>query len=92
MIVVILADPMTATQKAGSDRVDRNRLLTPRYCSIHQDEPRSSRRVTRIEIPFRLADAELSHHIRQVSHTAGIAPLVVVPGDDLHQIALQHHR
>src|SRR5690242_11345655 len=34
----------------------------------------------------------LTHEVRQVGDAAGIAPLVVVPGDDLDHVVSQHHR
>src|SRR6185437_17102285 len=33
----------------------------------------------------------LSHEVGQVGDPAGIAPLIVVPGDDLDHVVAQHH-
>ena len=32
------------------------------------------------------------HVLHQVGNTAAVAPLVVVPGDDLHKLVAHHHR
>ena len=40
---------------------------------------------------FYLKPASISHKGRKVAHATRVAPLVVVPGDDLDQIAAYHH-
>src|SRR6187402_3516400 len=53
--------------------------------------PASERsRMVRILVPYLRLELFTGHEAEQVDATAGVAPLVVVPGHDLHEIRSHH--
>src|SRR5712692_1378459 len=65
----------------------RNSFFTPTARSISTWKTKSKSALTNVKLSLQSLFRE---ECDQVDDAAGVSPLVVVPGDDLHQIAVHH--
>src|SRR5260370_27676406 len=65
----------------------QNSSFTPTARSISTWKTKSKSTLTNVKLSLQSLFRQEGD---QVDHTAGVSPLVVVPGDHLHQIAVHH--